>query len=49
MFNFRIRVYDTIKQEFTDAPHWMHLDIAGVSGIVGETNMPYLAKGIFEI
>jgi len=34
------------KQEFTDAPHWMHLDIAGVGGVVDGSNVPYLAKGM---
>lgn len=34
------------KQEFTDAPHWMHLDIAGVGGVVDGSDVPYLAKGM---
>lgn len=32
-------------QEFTTAPHWMHLDIAGVSGVVDGSDVPYLSKG----
>lgn len=36
-------------KEFTEAPHWMHLDIAGVGGIVDTTESPYLAKGIVNI
>ncbi|XP_057379571.1 LOW QUALITY PROTEIN: cytosol aminopeptidase-like [Daphnia carinata] len=33
-------------KEFTDAPHWMHLDIAGVGGVVDGSDVPYLAKGM---
>ncbi len=29
-----------------EAPHWMHLDIAGVSGVVDGSDIPYLAKGL---
>lgn len=34
------------EQEFTEAPHWMHLDIAGVGGVVDGSDVPYLAKGM---
>ena len=33
-------------KEFTDAPHWMHLDIAGVGGVVDGSDAPYLSKGM---
>lgn len=33
-------------KEFTEAPHWMHLDIAGVGGVVDGSDVPYLAKGM---
>ena len=35
-----------ISQEFTDAPHWMHLDIAGVSGVVDGSAPSYFSKGL---
>jgi len=31
-------------KEFVEAPHWMHLDIAGVGGVADNT--PYLEKGM---
>lgn len=35
-------------KEFTKAPHWMHLDIAGVSGVVDGSEVPYLSKGTVD-
>merc|ERR1712179_140674 len=33
-------------REFVEAPHWMHLDIAGVSGVADSSSVPYLEKGM---
>ena len=35
-------------KEFTEAPHWMHFDIAGVSGVVDASEIPYLTKGMHQ-
>lgn len=38
--------FSVFVQEFAPEGNWLHLDIAGVAGVFGPDDLPYLHKGM---